>query len=1753
MKKYIILFLLSFLSLEIVAQVPPVVFLYPKSGITMKVVPGQMFTIYTELDLSGGTATNTNNTSDSYTCALLNYPSLTTATFGAAVKGGYYYASRTESNPGVYQYVIEAKNNRSQITSRSLSEVVTVIVEEAKISPAGTVAFCSGSGVLLTANKSVSNSYSQYSTPYFYQWKKNGVNITDATNSTYYAVEEGNYTVQVSNNGTYSPISSPTYIPGYSTSPVVEVKKVNTPSSAEITTNSLTTFCEADSVVLSANLGYQFYQWQLNGVNIEGATSSTFVAKKSGEYKVVINPSTSCSMASNVITLNVLNSPVVNITTSYQSMYYKDSVTLIANLDTSLTYQWSIDGVLISGAILSKYTAQKSGEYQVLVRQNSNGCTNKAKIPLQIFDKNTYKQANFSWAKSLGASQDDLSSNIVYDYFGNSYITGFFNGTVDFDPGDGKYELTSVGSSDGYILKLDVNGNFLWANSWGTTLIDFPRSITIDSIGNSYITGSFYGTLENLNSVGGADVLIKKFNSDGKLIFSTSFGSTGHDHGYSIKTDKKQNIYLAGYYGGSGFIAKLDKMGSLLWQSNIGPSDISSIELDFSNNIYVTGRFTGTKDFDPGSGLYNLSSDANSYDAFLAKYNSSGSLLFAKKLVGTSSQEGANSISIDANGFIFVTGYLNDDVFITKFDGSGNTIWDKRVGGKSKDYGFSISVDLTGDVYVTGSFTGTVDFDPGSKISNLVESTGSNIFILKLDALGNFIWAKKIGGQNTSIAVHPSGNVFVTGSFSSSADFNPNNEVFTLSTYGLRDIFVLKLCASTVSPGKISGQTLVCPGSSYTYSIEPVNGATSYTWTLPTGWSATSTTNTITTIAGPNPGNITVTANNECGSSSIQTLSVLLNIPSKPSLIKGPSSVCDNSKNIYSIDPIPGAISYTWILPNGYTTISNSITIETIANYTSGNLSVSVNNECTASSLQILALTVNKLPNVIAVATKNMICSGDPVVFTGAGASTYVWNNGVTNGVTISPLITKTYTVVGTDVNGCKNKDSIIVSVNSLPKVVATSNKTIVCSGDSVILTGSGESTYSWDNNVSNGVSFIPNATKTYTVTGTDANGCMNTASVLVTVNSLPTVVANTSKTAICTGDNVTLTGIGASTYTWDNNVSNGVSFIPTTTKTYIVTGTDANGCKNTANVIVTVNTLPTVTANSNKSVVCSGDSVTLTGSGASTYTWDNNVINAVSFVINATKIYTVTGTDANGCKNTSIVSVSVNSLPTVVAVASKTAVCLGENVTLTGTGASTFVWDNNVKNGVSFVPSVTKTYTVKGTDANGCINVATVNVVVNALPTVVATASKTIVCLGENVTLTGSGASTYLWDNNVSNGVSFVPSVNNVYRVTGTDVNGCINTAKVSVEVNSFPVVFANTTYTAVCSGESVTLTGAGASTYTWNNNVSNGVSFVPSVTKTYTVTGTDVNGCKNTANVLVTVNALPKVVATATTKAICIGESVTLTGTGASTYTWDNNVSNGVSFVPNTTKTYIVTGTDANGCKNTSNVSVTVNSLPVVIATATKTVICIGEEVTLSGSGASTYTWDNNVSNCVFFVPSETKTYTVTGTNANGCSKKASVNVKVNMLPPVSITLNGNTTYCSTNLTELVSTTSSSYLWNSGETTKSIKPTQTGNYFVKITDINGCSQTSQPVDVIVNNCAGIENLDNLFIKTYPNPVTDYLMIEINETLVGKNYFVTDVAGKLLISGSFEKTINQIDFNQYASGSYMLHINEQTFQFIKE
>ena len=341
-----------------------------------------------------------------------------------------------------------------------------------------------------------------------------------------------------------------------------------------------------------------------------------------------------------------------------------------------------------------------------------------------------------------------------------------------------------------------------------------------------------------------------------------------------------------------------------------------------------------------------------------------------------------------------------------------------------------------------------------------------------------------------------------------------------------------------------------------------------------------------------------------------------------------------------------------------------------------------------------------------------------------------------------------------------------------------------------------------------------------------------------------------------------------------------------------------------------------------------------------------------------------------------------------------------------------------------------------------------------------------------------------------------------------------------------------------------------------------------VPSGTATYTTSGTymdtipAIGGCADSIMTInATINPLPTVTASSTASAVCAGNSVTLTGGGATSYTWDNSVTDGVSFVPASTITYMVTGTDANGCSNTATTTVTVNPLPTVTANSTSSAVCAGNSVTLTGGGATSYTWDNSVMDGVSFVPASTITYMVTGMDGNGCTNTASTTVTVNPLPTVTGTA-ASTTVCVNDAAVTLTGTPVGGTWSgAGVTGSSFSPTSAGvgaqTVTYSFTDVNGCSNTASFV-ITVNACTGVEELTSLDgIHIYPNPNNGVFTFTVNENAADLKIVISDLQGRVVYS-SIENNVSagyssQIDLQTASTGMYLMQVTANGRQRVEK
>jgi len=719
------------------------------------------------------------------------------------------------------------------------------------------------------------------------------------------------------------------------------------------------------------------------------------------------------------------------------------------------------------------------------------------------------------------------------------------------------------------------------------------------------------------------------------------------------------------------------------------------------------------------------------------------------------------------------------------------------------------------------------------------------------------------------------------------------------------------------------------------------------------------------------------------------------------------------------------------------TTGEVNLAASTTGNYTVTNTIVAAGG-C-ALDVATTSIEIYALPTVTASATAPSICDGASVTFTGGGASTYTWDNGVTNGIAFTPGSTgnTTYTVTGTDGNNCVNTSTVDVLVNTLPTVVANANSISLCDGASLTLTGSGASSYTWDNSVTDGVAFTPAVgTVNYTVTGTDGNSCQNTDVIAVTVNALPTVVANASSIAVCDGDPVTLTGSGATSYSWTGGITDGVAFTPPVgVNNYTLIGTDGNTCTNTDAVTVTVTAIDDPSFNyATGSTYCASGTdpiATITGLGGGTFSIDNGgTINGADGTVDldASGIgaYVITYTTNGTCPTSTTTNINITTAPDATFGYTLPSYCATGNTTVVypvGSSGGAFsatpagLAINSSDGSIDLSTSSAGVYTVTNTivASGGCAaDMATTTIEVFALPTVTASSTLPSICDGGSVTFTGGGASSYIWDNGVVDGAAFTPGAtgNTTYTVTGTDGNTCSNTATVDVLVNTLPTVVASANSITLCDGASLTLTGSGAASYTWDNSVIDGVSFSPAVgTVNYTVTGTDANTCVNTDQISVTVNALPTIVANASSIAVCDGDPVILTGSGATSYTWTGGVTDGVAFTPSVgVNNYTVTGTDGNTCSNTDVVTVTVTAIddPSFNYSTGSTYCASGTDpiATVTGLGGGTFSIDNGgtidpTDGTVDLDISGIGAYVVTYTTNGTCPTSTTLNINITTAP--------------------------------------------------------------------------------------------------------------------------------------------------------
>ncbi len=982
---------------------------------------------------------------------------------------------------------------------------------------------------------------------------------------------------------------------------------------------------------------------------------------------------------------------------------------------------------------------------------------------------------------------------------------------------------------------------------------------------------------------------------------------------------------------------------------------------------------------------------------------------------------------------------------------------------------------------------------------------------------------------------------------------------------------VLMPCAGATTPGTIAGTATVCSGSSNTYSIAAVSGATSYTWTLPGGWTGTSTSASITATAGTTSGNITVVANNSCGSSAAQTFAVTVSAPPvMPAAISGTTTVCSGSSNTYTVAAVSGATSYTWTLPGGWSGTSATNSITATAGATGGNISVTANNSCGSSTVRTLAVTMAAGPATpAAISGTAAVCSGSSNTYTipaVSGATSYTWTlPGGWSGTSTSTSIAATAGTINGNItvtanNGCGSStaQTFAVSVTNPPAApAAISGTAAVCAGTSTTYTVaavSGATSYTWT--LPGGWTGTSSTNSITTTTGASSgnisvtanNSCGSSAAhtLAVTINTapaMPGVISGGAAPCSGTSSGYSIAAVsGATSYTWTlpggwtgtSSTSSISATAGTSGGNITVIANNACGSSPAQTFAVTSGVTPaTPGAISGSTAVCSGAADTYTVaavSGASSYTWSlpggwtgTSTTNSITTVPSATSgNVTVKANNACGSSAISTLAITVGGVAPAqpVAISGTSTICSGTSNTYSVpvvSGASSYTW--SLPGGWSGSSTSTSITTTAGT-GSGTIT----------------------------VTANGScGSSTPQTLNVTANSTPVLP----------TAISGSLTACAGATGVYSVPAVTGVTSY-------SWTLPGGWTGTSTSNsiNTTSNGTA------GTITVTASNACGTSPVQTLAVGSGSTPVITgAISGSTAVCSGSAAVYSipaVSGASSYTWTlpggwtgTSTTDSITTMPGATNgTITVTADNACGSSAAQTLNASVGAMPVMpAAIAGSNSVCSGTSNTYTTTavpGATSYTWtlpggwmgtstSNSITATVGFVGG---TISVSANNGCGTSPAQTSSVLVSS-PNLGISTSGPV--------YTAAASGATYQWLNcmtntlltGETNRTYTAGTNGSYAVIVTQ-NTCTDTSVCITI---NSVGIEENSTLPITVYPNPSNGIFVFDIGTSIDFNKKTVLEVynvMGTKVFTSIITNATFEVDLSNESTGIYFAKIETE-------
>lgn len=1541
----------------------------------------------------------------------------TWATSGGSIVSGGNTATPTINGAGTY--TVTVTNTAGNGCTNSASTTVTVNNQPPDVSIAPvTPITCSTPGQQITLNASSSVAGAQFA------WTGAGLSNPNIANPTVGAASGGgSYTVVVTNPAN-----------GCTNQATVVVTINNIPPDVLIAPPPIID-CSTPGgqIVLSASSSVAGVQFAWTGAGIvSGANTASPTVNGTGPYNVVVtDPANACTGSATVTVVVNNTQPSISVTPPppIDCSTPNGEITLFATSSAiAPAYQWATTGgTIVSGATTDSPIVSAAGTYSVTVTDMNNGCTNQTTVTVT---------ENINPPPVSIAPPPILNCNIP------------------------NLELTITASTS------IANPQYLWDGpaivsgiTSASLVVNGPGTYTV------VVTDPANGCTNSASIAVVADLTPPDYNLVPPPVLDCTSPSTNLTLGISSNT--------------AGVTYQWASMG----QGNVISGATTTAPLVSAPGVYgvtITNPANGCFAFDVVNVIADLSPpDVSVTPPTTITCNSIGGqeLLTASSTVASVTYQwtasgGGNIIPPSNQAAIFVDAAGTYQVVVTALNGctasasttvvvapppstsvsgaatvcSGQAVTLNATGGPFVSYSWSngmgspsITVNPTNNtsysVTVTDSFGCTASAAANVPVNQPPQPaiSGSLSFCLGgstvLDAgtgYVSYLWSPG-GSSNQSITASSAGaySVVVT-------DAN-----------GCTGSTSVQVVVNSVLTPNITGDLSVCEGT--TTELNAGTGFTDYIWS--NGGQG----QFVTVPAGT----YIVTVTGGAGCTGTGTVTVV-QTPNPQPQISGNPNICTGQTTVLSAGNFA---QYNW---------GNSFN-PTLTVSTGGTYSVTVTDAegCTGSDNFVVTENPNPDPTI----SGNMpFCQGTSITLEAdAGYQSYQWTPGNGNAQTHTANTAATYTVVVTDVNGCTGSESVVTTVQPLPTPQITGDLSI-CMGETTNLgVNNAFDQYQWSNN--SNLDQINVGGGNYSVTVSDVNGCTGSASATVTETNAAIPILS-GDTNICDGQSTTINVAGLySAYMWDDgSAGSSLSISPITNSTYSVTVSDANGCTAENSINVLVNPNPVVEIGGSLSF-CTGGNTTLTANNPATGgTFPGNLWggsgagNSPSLFVTQSGNYTVLVTDANGCTATDAVSViQANQLSPVVTGGGP--ICAGTSATLNaGAGFASYQWSANANSATSQTVSVNQsgTYTVTVSDGS-CSGTGSTTVTVNPNPTPTIQGQTTI-CLGSSTALTTTTPfAAYSWAHNGSSsfGATLTATEAGLYTVTVTDANSCTGTDDFTITLNNnlSPQITGDLDF---CDGSSSTLSAdAGYASYLWSSSATTQTINV-STAGTYSVLVSDAGGCTGTTAVVVSIftNPLPNITGTL---AFCAGENTILDAGNFNAYQWSTNAgsANSQTVTVTSADTYTVTVTDANGCTGTDATTTVVNSAqaPFLIG---DTEICEGTCSDLEVTGNYTnYQWSANANNAttanVQVCPSNNATYSVTVTDANGCTNEGSINVSINANPLV--TIGGSTTFCTGTTTTLDAGVGTAWVWSNGADTQTLVVDASDTYCVVVTNANGCT----------------------------------------------------------------------------------------------